>query len=125
MAKESRKERINQMSEAFKRLSAVVASLTDGAEELKEFAQKVGLLKDYIGSGLWLEDFEADERGEIGPDVDRSVLSEDGLYNLMGDLNALMHAFEELQVHFAEKNIPAEPSIEMKEDGRETKIIGR
>ena len=76
-------ERVNQMSEAFKRLSEVTASLTDGAEELKDLAPDVDLLKDYITSGQWLKDFEADERGEIGPDVDCSVLSEDGLYNLM------------------------------------------
>lgn len=102
-------ERVNQMSEAFKRLSEVTASLTDGAEELKELAPAVDLLKDYITSGQWLKDFEADERGEIGSDVDRSVLSEDGLYNLMEDLDDLMHTFEELQDRFA-----ADPDLELK-----------
>ena len=43
---------------------------------------------------------EADERGEIGSDVDRSVLSEDGVYNLMEDLDDLMHTFEELLPKF-------------------------
>jgi len=90
---EGRDERINQMSEAFNRLSAVTATLTDGAEKLKDLAPDVDLLKDYISSGQWLKDFEADERGEIGTDVDRSVLSEDGLYNLMEDLDDLMHTF--------------------------------
>lgn len=50
-----------------------------------------------------------DERGEIGTDVDRSVLSEDGLYNLMEDLDDLMHTFEELQDKFA-----ADPDLELK-----------
>ena len=98
---EGRNERINQMSDAFNQLSAVTATLTDNAEELMVLASDVDLLKDYISSGLWLTDFEADERGEIGTDVDRAVLSEDGLYNLMGDLNDLMHTFEELQDRFA------------------------
>jgi len=102
-------DRINQMSEAFNRLSAVTATLTDGAEELKNLAPDVYLLKDYISSGRWLKDFEADERGEIGTDVDRSVLSEDGLYNLMEDLDDLMHTFEELQDKFA-----ADPDLELK-----------
>lgn len=106
---EGRDERINQMSEAFNRLSAVTATLTDGAEELKDLAPDVDLLKDYISSGQWLKDFEADERGEIGTDVDRSVLSEDGLYNLMEDLDDLMHTFEELQDKFA-----ADPDLELK-----------
>lgn len=65
------------------------------------------LLKDYISSGQWLKDFEADERGEIGPNVDRSVLSEDGLYNLMEDLDEIMHSFERLEERFA-----ADPELE-------------
>ena len=97
------------MSEAFNRLSEVTASLTDSAEELKDLAPDVDLLKDYITSGQWLKDFEADERGEIGPDVDRSVLSEDGLYNLMEELDDPMHTFEELQDRFA-----AAPELEKK-----------
>lgn len=101
LMEEGRDERINQMSEAFNRLSAVTATLTDGAEELKDLAPDVDLLKDYISSGQWLKDFEADERGEIGTDVDRSVLSEDGLYNLMEDLDEIMHSFERLEERFA------------------------
>lgn len=104
-----RNERINQMSDAFNRLSAVTATLTDGAEELRDLAPDVDLLKDYISTGQWLKDFEADERGEIGADVDRTVLSEDGLYNLMEDLDDLMHTFEELQDIFA-----ADPDLELK-----------
>lgn len=109
VAEEGRDERVNQMSEAFKRLSAVTVTLTDGAEELNDLAPDVDLLKDYISSGQWLKDFEADERGEIGSDVDRSVLSEDGLYNLMEDLDDLMHTFEEIQDKFA-----ADPDLELK-----------
>ena len=45
-------------------------------------------LRAYMDSGAWLSDFEADERGEIPPQVKRGVLSEDGLYNLLNGLNA-------------------------------------
>ena len=40
-------------------------------------------LRVYMDSGEWLSDFEADERGEIPPQIKRGVLSEDGLYNLL------------------------------------------
>jgi phosphoglycolate phosphatase len=40
-------------------------------------------LKEYQESGQWLEDFEADERGEIPQDIKRGILSEDALYNLL------------------------------------------
>ena len=110
VTEEGRNERVSQMSEAFRRLSKVAASLADGAEELKSLAPDVDRLKDYISSGLWLKDFEADERREIGPEVDRSVLSEDGLYNLMEDLDDLMRTFEALQDRFS-----ADPDLESKQ----------
>lgn len=63
---EGRDERINQMSAAYKRLSAVAGTLTDGAEELKNLAPDVDLLKDYISSGQWLQDkFAADPDLEL------------------------------------------------------------
>ena len=93
--------RVNLMSAAFKRLSTVSAVLTEKAEELETMAPDVDLLKDYVVSRQWMNDFEADERGEIGPGVDRSVLSEDGLYNLLSELDDLMHTFERIQKCFA------------------------
>ena len=41
------------------------------------------LLQEYMDSGAWLSDFEADERGEFPAGLKRGVLSEDGLYNLL------------------------------------------
>ena len=70
--------RINPMSEAFDRLSRLSAVPT---------AEDVECLREYMDSGQWMRDFEADERGEVGPEVNRSVLSEDGLYNLLRDLD--------------------------------------
>lgn len=91
-----RDARINRMSEAFRRLSEVSTTLGEKAETLASLAPEVDRLKTYIVSGQWLKDFEADEKGEIGPSVDRSVLSEDGLYNLLSDLEDLMHTFERI-----------------------------
>ena len=93
---DERNARINRMSEAFDRLSRVSAILGEKAEELESMASDVDCLKEYMASGQWIRDFEADENGEIGPEVNRSVLSEDGLYNLMIDLDDLMNTFERL-----------------------------
>ena len=41
------------------------------------------ILAEYYDSGLWLSDYEADERGEIPKDLKRGVLSQDGLYDLL------------------------------------------
>ena len=37
----------------------------------------------YYASGEWMEDYEADERGELPPDLKRGVLSQDALYELL------------------------------------------
>ena len=45
--------------------------------------EKLRLLEEYYASGQWLQDYEADERGELPPDLKRGVLSQDALYNLL------------------------------------------
>lgn len=45
--------------------------------------EKLRLLDAYYTSGKWREDYEADEQGELPPDLKRGVLSQDTLYNLL------------------------------------------
>jgi len=47
--------------------------------------EMIRLLEAYYTSGAWQEDYEADERGELPPDLKRGVLSQDALYNLLSD----------------------------------------
>ena len=45
--------------------------------------EKLRLLDTYYTSGNWREDYEADDRGELPPDLKRGVLSQDALYDLL------------------------------------------
>ena len=45
--------------------------------------EKLCLLEAYYSSGEWREDYEADELGELPPDLKRGVLSQDALYDLL------------------------------------------
>ena len=45
--------------------------------------EKLRMLEVYYTSGEWREDYEADERGELPPDLKRGVLSQDALYDLL------------------------------------------
>lgn len=45
--------------------------------------EKLCLLEAYYTSGEWREDYEADEREELPPDLKRGVLSQDALYDLL------------------------------------------
>ena len=47
--------------------------------------EKIHLLEVYYTSGEWREDYEADERGELPPDLKRGVLAQDALYDLLGE----------------------------------------
>ena len=44
-------------------------------------AETLRLLEDYYTSGQWREDYEADENGELPPDLKRGVLFQDALYD--------------------------------------------
>ena len=57
---------------------------------------KYRVLCDYMDSGLWQMDYARDERGEFPKDLKRGVLSEDGLYNLLCDLEQTTPEPEEL-----------------------------
>lgn len=46
---------------------------------------KRAALEAYFTSGEWLEDYEADERGEFPPDLKRGVLAQDALHDLLSD----------------------------------------
>ena len=72
-------DRINAMSRRYRELREAAPQFLDNLETLQE----------YMDSGAWLEDFEADERGELPKRTDRAVLSEDGLYNLLQDLQTI------------------------------------
>lgn len=48
--------------------------------------EKLRLLDAYYTSGQWREDYEADERGELPPDLKRGVLSQNALYDLLEDV---------------------------------------
>ncbi len=57
----------------------------------RSLCRKRRILEKYMNSGLWLKDYQSDERGKIPKGIKRGVLSEDGLYNLLCDIEKGMH----------------------------------
>ena len=55
-------------------------TLYDRAVETGEISPE---LTAYYESGQWLQDYEADERGELPRNLKRGVLSQDGLWELL------------------------------------------
>ena len=58
-------------------------------ESLYDRARETGWipreLREYYENGQWLRDYEADERGELPVTLERGVLSQDGLWDLLNE----------------------------------------
>ena len=86
-------QRIEDMENKFNEVSRVVAALDKALDEYAAVKDRIDELREYMESGQWRKDFEADERGEIPSDIARGVLSEDALYNLLEILQSPAHRF--------------------------------
>ena len=80
-------ERIEQMEFYFDELQR--AANTNPAVILEDSSLKdlLRILIRYYEGGQWLKDYECDERGELPVDLKRGVLSQDGIYNLLFEID--------------------------------------
>ena len=76
-------DRVRQMEQYMDEIIEILNSNPDELKSNNELQQKVEILTNYMDSGQWLADYEADERGELPRSLKRGVLSQDGLYNLI------------------------------------------
>ena len=90
MTKKSTLERIAQMEDRFDEVTRVMAALDEAVSEYADFKSEIKALQDYMESGLWKEDYEADEAGKIPANVKRGVLSQDGLYELLEECGRIL-----------------------------------
>jgi hypothetical protein len=89
-------QRIVAMEAAFDRTAAAVKNLMEALDAYETVRVDIDRLTDYLDSGAWREDFEADEAGFVPGDLKRGVLSEDALYNLLGDIVSLHEQMQEI-----------------------------
>lgn len=72
--------RITRMEQLFDEVLAMDPEERRSSEQLKE-------LLDYYENGQWLLDYELDEQGLLPGQLKRGILSQDGLYNLLWEMN--------------------------------------
>ena len=75
------------MESVFDEVQKALAERVDIEDALLQ--EKIGILIQYYESEQWKNDYSADERGELPADLKRGVLSEDGVYNLLNDIDSL------------------------------------
>ncbi|MBR6868638.1 MAG: DUF4298 domain-containing protein [Bacteroidales bacterium] len=81
--------RVREMESRYDALTRAVRELDEAVQRFSAVKPDLDALRAYHASGQWLSDFEADEAGKIPADVKRGVLSEDGLYNLLQEVDEL------------------------------------
>ena len=80
-------KRIKYMESVFDEVQKAFVEGTDTEDALLK--EKIRILIQYYESEQWKMDYAADERGELPADLKRGVLSEDGVYNLLNDIDSL------------------------------------
>jgi hypothetical protein len=89
-------QRIVAMEAAFDRTALAVQMLEAALDTYETVKVDIDRLTDYLESGAWREDFEADEAGLVPGELKRGVLSEDGLYDLLADIVRVNEHLQEL-----------------------------
>lgn len=81
---ETIRKRVMDMEDILEEQMACQTELREAMEKVAELNDRYVILRDYYGSEEMNEDLEADEAGKLD-DINRGVLTEDLVYNLMGD----------------------------------------
>ena len=84
------------MEDRYDEVTRVLAGLEEAVGGYEDFKDELEILRDYMDSGEWKDDYEADEAGQVPSDLKRGVLSEDGLYNLLHDAEQIIAHVKEV-----------------------------
>ncbi|MCR4690706.1 MAG: DUF4298 domain-containing protein [Lachnospiraceae bacterium] len=86
-------DRIRLMEEKMDRVRSAMEELSTAADLYKELQQDIKDLERYYET-VWRDDFEDDEKGKLPQELKRGVLSENELYNLLSDIDAIKKSFQ-------------------------------
>ena len=82
-------EMICAMEGKLNRCRAAVDALVRALDGFDEVQQDLDVLAAYYGSDTWFRHLAADEQGVLPPSLRGGVLSEDALFDLLTDADAL------------------------------------
>ena len=82
-------ERIQEMERYLDEGSAAVGNLARALQEYSLARDGLDRLTAYYESRQWMRDYEDDCAGKLPKDLNRGVLSEDAVYNLLSDIRDL------------------------------------
>ena len=83
-------ERVARVEKMEKIFNILLAAAGEGSDALRDKKHLLSELMAYYEGGVWLSDYEADERGELPAGLKRGVLSQDGVYDLLCNIENIM-----------------------------------
>ena len=87
--------RIRQMERRLVSVTAAVKRLNAALDKWESVQEAIAALDGYFGSDMWRQDFADDEAGRLPDGLKRGVLSEDGIWNLLTDVQDLNRRLQE------------------------------
>lgn len=79
----NRIERIQAMEALLNETSDAVENLANALEDYARIQEKIRKLSRYYGSDSWYGDVAADQKGRLPEGLERGVLSEDLIYDML------------------------------------------
>ena len=80
-------ERVKQMEQYMDEVRNAVNNDVNAITDDNDIKEKIAILTQYYEGGQWLQDYDCDARGELPEDLKRGVLSQDGLYDLLREVD--------------------------------------
>lgn len=80
-------ERVTQMEQYMDEVRNAVNNGVSAITDDNVIKEKIVILTQYYEGGQWLQDYDCDARGELPEDLKRGVLSQDGLYDLLREVD--------------------------------------
>lgn len=81
----TKEQQILAFETAYNKYNEKIQLLKTELESFKAMQSNYQLLHQYYSSEEWIKDYEASNNGEIDPNIPQGILSEDTLFDLIGD----------------------------------------
>ena len=78
-------EYLNEYNDTYDKHGKLIKNLENSIKEYKEFRGNYQKLVEYYYSEDFTNDMDISNRGEIPKEINQAVLTEDAIYDLMGD----------------------------------------
>lgn len=82
-------KRIKYYESIFDELKINVKQMETALEAFENIRPKIKELESYYESDLWKKDYADDEANDLPKDLKRGILSEDGIYDLLEEIDRL------------------------------------